>query len=156
MSGLGELLLTRPGADEIAFERRIPGSARLFWRLWTEPDHVKRWWGPGDGKTTLCQIDLRIGGAWRIAFTSPSYGDKVLEGTYTALEEPHHLSYTWAWEEDGVSGHRSLVTVSFEDAGPDCILRVHHSGLSPQQAETHPIGWRSALEALTTYAMKQS
>ncbi|MEM7508553.1 MAG: SRPBCC domain-containing protein [Pseudomonadota bacterium] len=155
MSGLGELLLTRPGADTIELERRIPGSARLFWRLWTDPDHVRRWWGPGDAHTTACQIDLRVGGAWRIEFTSASYGDKVLEGTYTALDEPHRLSFTWAWEENGVAGHRSLVTVSFEDAGADCILRVHHSGLTSQQAESHPIGWRSGLEKFTEYALEQ-
>ena len=156
MTALSDLIFAQPAADTITFERRIPGSARLFWRLWTEPGHLKRWWGPDGATTTLCQIDLRIGGIWRLEFTSERYGDKILQGVYTVLDAPHRLSFTWAWEEDGRLGHQSEVTLRFRDDGAACVLSLEHAGLTPEQAETHPIGWRLGLEGFTAYAVTQS
>ncbi len=153
---LPELLFERPDASTIHFTRRLPGGPRLIWRLWTDPHHLRQWWGPMGGCVDHCAVDLRPGGAWRIEFSSPTYGNKVVCGSYVAIEPDRRLVFTWGWEENGEVGHVSRVTLTFEEEDGACLFTLLHEDLSPLQAETHPTGWRSCLDGLARHAIAET
>jgi uncharacterized protein YndB with AHSA1/START domain len=58
----------RPGAaanaaeSEILITRVVDAPRDLVFKAWTEPERVKRWWGPNGFTTPVCTIDLRPGG----------------------------------------------------------------------------------------------
>jgi uncharacterized protein YndB with AHSA1/START domain len=68
--------VTLPADDQILIEREFAAPARLVWRAVTEPELVRRWWHAGRGEMTTCEIDLRVGGAWRYAMR-PEGGDEI-------------------------------------------------------------------------------
>lgn len=43
----------------------------LLFRAWTEPEHLKNWWGPHGFTNTFYEFDLRPGGYWRFTMHGP-------------------------------------------------------------------------------------
>ena len=54
----------------------------LVWEAWTDPEHVKRWWGPKDYTSPACKIDLRVGGKYLFTMRAPE--DQGGQDLYTA------------------------------------------------------------------------
>ena len=80
----------------------------------TRPEHVKQWWGRlGEGYSVpVCEIDLRVGGAWRFVNRHPK-GEAVFYGEYREITPPSRLVFTeiFAQFPDSVS----VVTAEFTD-----------------------------------------
>ena len=52
--------------------RHYPVAPEKVWRAWTDPEALKRWWGPGGNEpVSLAQLDVRVGGRFRIIFGGP-------------------------------------------------------------------------------------
>jgi uncharacterized protein YndB with AHSA1/START domain len=122
-----------------------------MWRLWTDPDHFARWWGPKGARCTRCEIDLRPGGAWLTTMESPDCAMHTVSGVYREIVEPERLVYTWGWHDEAGRGDESVVTVTFKAAGKGCEVRVLHEGLGPDQPDLHQQGWTGALECLADH-----
>lgn len=125
--------------------------ARVF-EAWTRPEDVKRWSAPGPLTTTVAEVDLRVGGKFRIHIAGPGGEDYRAVGEYREVTPPARLVYTWSWEA-GESVKDSLVTVEFHDRNGDTEVVLRHSGL-PDAAtrESHVEGWTSCLEKLVEVA----
>ena len=50
------------GGSELVITRVFDAPRELVWNAWTEPERVKRWWGPQSFTAPFCRIDLRVGG----------------------------------------------------------------------------------------------
>jgi uncharacterized protein YndB with AHSA1/START domain len=71
----GTAKVTLPAAKQVLIEREFAAPAPMVWRAITEPELVRRWWHAGRGETTMCEIDLRVGGIWRYAMR-PGRGEE--------------------------------------------------------------------------------
>ena len=50
----------------------MPLTPEKVWRAWTDPEAVKRWWGPGpQDPVSLAELDVRVGGRFRIQMQNP-------------------------------------------------------------------------------------
>ena len=82
----------------------------------TKPEHVKQWWGRlGEGYSVpVCEIDLRVGGAWRFVNRHPK-GEAAFHGEYREIAPPGRLVFTEIFEQfpDVVS----VVTAEFTEEG---------------------------------------
>lgn len=128
----------------IDLERRLPASIAEVFRWWTEPELLALWMTPVGSATAT--VDLRVGGALRIVMSG---GDTVIEhrGTYTQVEPPKRLAFTWASPFTGVEP--SLVTIELEPDGDHAtILRLRHSKLPQAAGESHRGGWGTMLGRL--------
>ena len=85
-------VVAKPEAKEITLIRWFNAPRSLVWRAWTEPAHVARWWGPMENP--VCQLDLRIGGAYRIVMRSPDGIDYPLTGTFLEVRPIERLVLT--------------------------------------------------------------
>ena len=83
--------LTLPTDDQIQIVREFDAPARLVFRAFTEPDLVRRWWHANRGEVTACEIDLRVGGAWRYAMVTPDGMEVAFHGTYLEIEPGRRL-----------------------------------------------------------------
>jgi Activator of Hsp90 ATPase homolog 1-like protein len=73
-----------PAAGERVVVRRVIGAPReRVFRNWTEPEQLRRWWGPGAFTCPDAQVDLRAGGTYRLVMQAPGGGPLMsVAGTY--------------------------------------------------------------------------
>jgi uncharacterized protein YndB with AHSA1/START domain len=91
--------VTTPSDVEIRMTRLFDAPRRLVFEAMTKPEHVKQWWGRlGDGYSVpVCEIDLRVGGAWRFVNRHPK-GEAAFHGEYREVAAPNRLVFTEIFE----------------------------------------------------------
>ena len=128
---------------------QVPRS-RLF-EAWTSPDELKKWWQLGHSwKLTIAEIDLRVGGKYRIGLDSTRDDAKHhVTGTFREVSVPEKLVYTWTVEDQAHQGEESLVTAEFHDKGSSSELVLTHDLLvTNQEHESTYEGGLMVLEGL--------
>ncbi|HEY0054514.1 MAG TPA: SRPBCC family protein [Pedobacter sp.] len=78
---------------EIVTTRIINTSKELAYRAWTEPDHLKNWWGPAGFTNTFNEFDLRVGGRWSFIMHGPDKGNYANECEFTKIEKPSLIAW---------------------------------------------------------------
>jgi uncharacterized protein YndB with AHSA1/START domain len=56
---------------EISTSRLFNAPIELLWEMWTNPDHIKNWWGPNGFTNTIHQMDFKEGGEWKLTMHGP-------------------------------------------------------------------------------------
>ncbi len=83
--------------EDLIVTRIIDAPLELVWQAWTDPEHVKHWWGPKYYTSPSCKIDLRVGGKYVFAMQAPSdQGEQVsyTSGTYQRIVPMELLEFT--------------------------------------------------------------
>ncbi|MGB5026600.1 MAG: SRPBCC domain-containing protein, partial [Saprospiraceae bacterium] len=65
-----EIITTTPDC-EIVSSRIFSAHRELVFRAWSEPNHLKNWWGPAGFTNTFNEFDFRVGGKWRFIMHGP-------------------------------------------------------------------------------------
>jgi uncharacterized protein YndB with AHSA1/START domain len=123
--------------------------AQVLW-AWTTPGELKKWWGPENVRCVDAEVDLRVGGKYRIANEFPDKSVLWIEGEFETVDKPSLLVYTWRIASAGAPTER--VTVRFEgrDAGTEVMVR-HERIATAQLRGQHEAGWVGCLEGLAEY-----
>ena len=122
---------------------------RVF-AAWTLPEQILRWWGPRPVTCCSAEIDLRVGGSYRIGNLLPDGRVLFIFGEFEAMEPPNKLVYSWHVQfEDGEVAESSRVSVRFEARGQSTEVIVVHERIESEaiQAE-HEHGWNGCLDNL--------
>lgn len=143
----------RASDTELSITRLFDAPRSLVFRMWVDPKHVVRWWGPGRFTTLSCTMDVRPGGAWRVRSRSPEGVDHTEQGVYREIVEPERLVFTHAWEDAaGTRSPETLVTVTFIDEHGKTKLVFHQAPFeSVAERDGHHEGWSSAFDLLDEY-----
>jgi uncharacterized protein YndB with AHSA1/START domain len=130
--------------------RSIRASPERIFDAWTQPKQLRRWWGPRSVECVGAEVDLRIGGRYRIANQFPDGKILWISGEFEAIEPPHKLVYTWRLGAEGAAAER--VTVTFEAHGEVTEVIVAHERI-PSEAlrDMHEQGWVGCLDGLVEY-----
>jgi uncharacterized protein YndB with AHSA1/START domain len=107
--------LTLPTDEQILIERSFDAPRHLVWRAYTEPELVRQWWHAGRGTMTACDIDLRVGGAWRFAMTAKEGYEVAFHGEYREIAPDERLVSTEVYEGAPDSGE-ALNTLTLVEA----------------------------------------
>jgi uncharacterized protein YndB with AHSA1/START domain len=141
------------GADGtlvLVVRRTIHASAELLFRAWTEPEQLLKWWGPGPAHCSHAELDLRVGGRYRIGNTFPDGRVVWIVGEFERISPPRELVYSWRLEGSGPDVER--VTVRFEGTGSTSLVTVLHERIASGQArDGHEKGWEGCLDGLVRY-----
>lgn len=84
-------LLITPPECEIVTTRIINFPRQLVYRAWTEPEHLKNWWGPNGFTNTFHIFDFKVGGRWSFTMHGPDKGHYQNECTFTVIRKPELL-----------------------------------------------------------------
>src|SRR5438105_6022386 len=95
-------------------ERTFAASRERVFEAWTDPELFARWFTAPGGSSSDAEIDLRVGGAWRVSMKAPLWPRGHAFGTYLEVDPPARLVYTIAWE-GFPNGPESLVSVEFHE-----------------------------------------
>lgn len=140
-------------AHTLRLRRTIPAPRERVFRAWTTPAELKRWSAPGPMTTPLAEVDLQVGGSYRIHLRAPDGTEHRLRGTYREVDPPRRLVYTWHWEgaTDGSHAGETLVTVEFHERGRETEIVITHELFPSDDARRkHEEGWIGLLDKLTT------
>ena len=133
-------------------QRRYPVAPEKVWRAWTDAQALKQWWGPGGPEAvSLVQIDLRVGGRFRIVFGGARGEDHEVQGTYKEVVPNRRLAFTWTWPRT-TPERESLVTITFNAVGAGTELDfVHAQHFDEKVRDGHLQGWTEAFVKLDRF-----
>ena len=132
----------------LRIRRRFAASPEALFRAWTEPEQIKRWLAPTDEfSTPVAQVDLCVGGSYRIQMKSPEGKPHTAVGSYRTVDFPAKLVLTWDWQEQSIG--ETVVTVEFREQGNGTELTLTHE-LFPdaKSRDHHDQGWNGCLDRL--------
>lgn len=66
---------TQPATHDLVITRSFDAPVEQVWQAWSDPEQIKRWWGPIGFSAPLAEIDFREGGTSLVCMSSPEYGD---------------------------------------------------------------------------------
>ena len=107
--------------------RTIKADVARVFDAWTRPEHLRRWWGPAPVTCSGAEVDLRVGGHYRIDNLLPDGTVLRIVGEFEVVDPPNRLVYSWQIEPAASApGEASRVTVRFEprNGGTEVII-VH-------------------------------
>jgi uncharacterized protein YndB with AHSA1/START domain len=139
--------VTKPS---LTIKRRLNAAPAKVFSAWTDPEKIKRWFGPGAVQCTRASFDPRVGGRFEIAATSPDGKNHNVGGVVREVVPNEKLVYTWAWKS--TPEQESLVTVLFKPDGDGTLLTLTHEQFSDADArDRHQNGWNGALDKLEKF-----
>ncbi len=147
-------------APELALKisRIFQASREQVFRAWTDPELLRKWWHmSADATTPIAEVDLRVGGRYRLAMKPTDSDDLyIVGGVYQVVDPPKRLVYTWAWEEPA-GQPESIVTVEFLDRGQTTEVVIEHGAFeSAQRRDEHIGGWEGCLQQLDSVFTSQT
>lgn len=142
--------------------RTFEAPRHLVWRSWTEPERVKRWWGPRGFTCPFASIDLRVGGKVLTCMRSPEGTDFWSTGVYREIDPPGTLVVTdsFADEEGHVvpASHYGLgddfplelvIALQLAERGDVTEMTLRHLGMPPGEAlDLAMQGWNESFDKL--------
>jgi uncharacterized protein YndB with AHSA1/START domain len=137
------------GHESLTVSRMIAATPERIFEAWTNPEAIVQWWGAGGIVCPEAEMDLTFGGNYRIANRTPDGQTMWITGTFSVVEPPTTLAYTWAMEPTGPDTEYSTVRVAFEAQADGTLVTVRHSRIaSPEAHETNLVGWQGCLDGL--------
>jgi uncharacterized protein YndB with AHSA1/START domain len=147
---------------ELTLTRVIDAPRELVFRMWTDPVHLAKWWGPRDFTNPVCEIDVRSGGALRIVMRAPDGTDYPMGGNFREIVAPERLVFSnCALDWDGNVLLDGLTTVTFAEQGGKTKLTVQTRAtvLVPAAArylEGMQAGWEQTLDGLEQHVQEMA
>ncbi len=112
------LQVTTPSDREIALIRVFNAPRRLVFDCFTKPELLKRWGlGPRAWTLTGCEIDLRVGGAWRFVMTKNTGEEMIMYGVFLEIVAPERIVQTEKFEQAWYAGEGRNTTTFIEHSG---------------------------------------
>jgi uncharacterized protein YndB with AHSA1/START domain len=133
-------------AGEMILTRVFDAPRELMWKLWTEPEHIGKWWGPKGFTLPGCEMDFRPGGAYRFVMRGPDGEDNPFHGVYREIVRNERIVFTAIL--DNLPGHELLTTVTFADEGGKTNLTVRQTTPPGVPGLGQNRGWSETLERL--------
>ncbi len=139
----------------LSLTRSYPVAPEKVWRAWTDPEALKRWWGPGGtAPVSVAELDVRVGGRFRIVFGGPQGDDHEVRGVYREVVPNRKLVFTWTWPRT-TPERESLVSLTFRPAGTGTELAFLHQQLFDESVrDGHRRGWTESLGKLEQFLLE--
>jgi uncharacterized protein YndB with AHSA1/START domain len=131
------LKVTTPSDREIVLTRTFDAPRRLVFAAMTTPEHVRHWYGCGIMTLTVCEIDLRVGGAYRFTMRAPDGVHHTLQGTYREITPPDRIVFTEGYVTEGFQSEEALVTSVFTERDGKTTLTVTVLHASRENRDGH-------------------
>jgi uncharacterized protein YndB with AHSA1/START domain len=112
------LEVTTPSDREIAMTRVFNAPRQLVFDCFTKPELLKRWgMGPRDWTLTGCEIDLRVGGAYRYVITRNTGETMGIRGIYLEIVVPDRIVQSEQFDQAWYPGENRITSTFVEAAG---------------------------------------
>lgn len=151
---------TEAGAGlTLVVRRMINASPERLFDAWTRPERLLRWWGPPNVVCTAAEVDLKVGGRYRIANQFPDGSLVWISGRFERIERPTFLVYSWCLGAEHTGPEQTnpeRVTVEFRAREARTEVIVTHERI-PDEAKRdgHEQGWLGCLQGLESHLQQE-
>jgi uncharacterized protein YndB with AHSA1/START domain len=96
--------VSTPGDRNIVLVRSFTAPCELVWEALTTPELLVRWYGARGWHLVACEVDLRVGGAWRFDSRGPAGERLGQSGVFIEVVPPSRLVATEVFEAQSYPG----------------------------------------------------
>jgi uncharacterized protein YndB with AHSA1/START domain len=114
---------------ELIITRTLDASIDLVWKVWTNPEHIKNWWGPTGFTNTIHKMEVKPGGEWDLVMHGPDGTDYKNKSIFKEIVKNERIVY------EHISGPKFLATITFTAQGKKTFLKWHMLFESAEQFE---------------------
>jgi uncharacterized protein YndB with AHSA1/START domain len=137
-----------PDDNQLRIRRIYHVEPEKVWRAWTEPQALSQWFGTGrPGAVASAEIDLQVGGRYRIAFTGDNGEAHEVCGVYQEVVPHRRLVFSWAWKTTPDRVSRVSIDLTPVAGGTEMGF-VHDRFFDTAARDNHERGWMSLLDHL--------
>jgi uncharacterized protein YndB with AHSA1/START domain len=148
---------------DLVIVREFDAPRDLVWKVWTEPAHIEKWFGPRGFDTKVKSQDLKVGGRTVYIMTGPDGMEYPASGKILELDPPKKIVTTSEFDEGFEEAHPGedlpqgmITTAVFDDLGTRCrlILTIAHPTVEDRkkhEAMGVVAGWNSSLDRMEEY-----
>lgn len=152
------MILDATHNGDSSFERReiFPAKRTRVFAAWTEPDILKKWWGPPGCITHSVAVDLQVGGHYRFVMQFPPEKVFHIFGVYREIQPSEKLVFTWQCDLEALDIGESVVTVHFFEHGASTEVVLVHERIPSLEARTNfEQGWHAHFGKLANFLSQQ-
>jgi uncharacterized protein YndB with AHSA1/START domain len=137
---------------ELVLTRALDAPRELIFKVWTDPKHIPLWWGPYGFTTTVQEMDVRPGGAWRFTMRGPDGHDYPFIGEYVEIVAPERIVFVGRIH--ATSGHDVWTEILFADEEGKTKIKVRQVfAMESAASRGAPMGWSQQLDRLAKYLL---
>ena len=94
----GEISMQSLTESDVFLTRVFDAPRELVWQVFTQAEHLAKWWGPKGCSTRVLQLDLRPGGLYHYAMETPD-GEMFGRFTYRDVIAPERLAFVLSFAD---------------------------------------------------------
>jgi uncharacterized glyoxalase superfamily protein PhnB len=177
--GMGWMVIALPPeaagqSSEFVISRVFDAPRELVWKCFTDPEHMKQWWGPKGFKVIASKMDLRPGGTYHYGLKAPDGTPMWGKMVYREISPPERIVFVNSFSDEagGTTRHplhktwplQMLSVFTFEEQpGGKTKFTVRWAPLNATADERKTFdtnhdsmrqGWGGTMEQLAAYLAK--
>lgn len=133
----------------LEMKRAFAVPLSLLYQAWTDPAMMNGWFHPNPQLTSVCIVDLRVGGRYEVQMHPPQGDPYIVAGVYREIIPDEKLVFTWQWQGDE-EAVEMLITLMFRavsDMRSELTLR-HERFPNEEERDSHQTGWDGTFDQL--------
>ncbi len=147
LAGFLPFLADGTAENAMVLSRLFDAPVGLVFEAWSTPQALMRWWGPKGFTTPVCEVDFRVGGAYRMAMRDGEGRMYPFHGSYREIVTNKKIVLHAII--DHLPNVEVVTTVTFEDVNGKTLLTVRQDWPSDDAAaKGQTEGWSGSLEKL--------
>jgi PhnB protein len=104
---------------EILLTRVLNAPIELVWEVWTNPQHIAKWWGPDGFNNTITKMEVKQGGEWDLIMHGPDGTDYKNKSVYKEIIKHRKIVY------EHLSAPKFIATIEFDAQDEKTGIRWH-------------------------------
>lgn len=104
---------------ELIMQRVLNAPIELVWEVFTQPNHIKNWWGPDGFTNTIDTMEVKPGGVWEFIMHGPDGTDYKNKNVFLEVVKHQRIVY------DHASTPKHITTITFVAEGKKTLLNWH-------------------------------
>ncbi len=133
----------------LVLNRHFKTSPERLFAAFTQKALMQSWYGPEGMTVPRCEVDARVGGAYRIEMHGAEGNVSIVTGVFREIEPPRLLVFTWGWLHATGRNPETIVALTFTPRAGGTDLELVQTGFLKEEFRTgHQKGWASALNNL--------
>lgn len=150
-----------PQDSDLVIDRIFDAPLEKVWKAFSDPEMIKKWWGPKEFTCPVAKIDFREGGSYLFCMRDQKGKDFYSGGKYEQIIDGEKIVYSDSFmDKDGnvVSPkeygfgedfpQQLTVLVYFEEVDGKTKMQLRHQGMPENQKSDCTKGWNSSFDKL--------
>ena len=139
-------------SESLVLRRTFAVAPQKVWRAWIDAAALRIWFGQADAPGWLAEMDVRVGGRYRLVMQDSRGGYYEARGVYREVVEGRRLVFTWTWQA-GADAIEALITVRLKavDGGTELDFT-----LDPVADPRERDAWRADFKRLAVLLKEKS